>query len=119
MAEDKVKLEIEVPKKALIKHIRSEEESDKEEAEERKESKEKEQPGLASYDPKEMLKAPLESPEPVNKKPPNRHQQRVMMLGFIFILISPFLFAFINFSAFVVMALAGAFIIAFGVLVRV
>lgn len=115
MAEEKVKLEIEVPKEALIKRIRSEEKD----SQEKEEKKEEENPGVASYDPKEILKAPLESPSPVNKKPPNRHQQRVIFLGFLFILISPFLFAFVNFTAFIVIALAGAFIVAFGALVRV
>lgn len=111
--EEKVKLEIEVPKKALLKRALGKSASEKED----KEEKEKE--GAASYESSEILKAAIEPPEPADKKPLNRHQLRVILLGFVLVLISLFLLVFVNFTAFVVMALAGAFIIAFGALVRV
>lgn len=118
MAKDeKVKLEIEVPKKALLKRALDKEGEEKEGKDEDEEGEEEEK--AVSYEPSELLKAAVETPEPADKKPPDRHQLRVIILGFVLVIISLILLVIINFTAFVVMALAGAFIIAFGALVRV
>lgn len=114
--EEKVKLEIEVPKKALLKRALAGSGSERNEKEDnRKHTEEK----PAGYEPSELLKAAIEVPDPADKRPPNPHQLRVMLMGLTLVVISLVLLVIINFTAFVVMALAGAFIIAFGALVRV
>lgn len=121
MAKDeKVKLEIEVSKKALLKRALDKEGQGKEGKDKKDEDEEgEEEEKVVSYEPSELLKAAVETPEPADKKPPDRHQLRVIILGFVLVIISLILLVIINFTAFVVMALAGAFIIAFGALVRV
>lgn len=113
MAEDKVRLEIEVPRKDLRRFAQR-----KKRDEPKEESEDKDKKEIGGYEPAEILKAPLEPPEPSDKKPPNRHQQRVIFFGFAFVLLSPLLL-FVSLVAFIVLALAGAGIVAFGSLVRV
>lgn len=113
-AEETVKIEIEVPKEQV--KIEGKPITD---AKTPPDKKGKERPGIASYDPLEIAKAPLEAPEPINKERPNRHQQRVMLFGFILVMVAPILIVLFNFTAGIVMAITGAAVIAFGALVKV
>lgn len=97
--DEKVKVELELPKEQVSV----------EPAEKKPE---------ASYKTSDIVKAPLEPPEPKSKAPPNAHQRAVMIFGFAMIAVSLVLWPVASFTVFVAVAIAGAAVIAFGTLVR-
>ncbi len=100
-ADEKVKVELELPK-------------DQVSVEPAEDDKPK-----ASYEPRDVLKAAVEPPEPKAKAPPNRHQKLVMVFGFALVAASLLLWPLIGLTVFVAVAVTGAAVIAFGTLVRI
>lgn len=115
MAEDeeeaKVKLEVEVPASDIS--VKNPKNSSKEKPEE-----DKDPTTIAGYKPEDILAAPMEKPEPQDKRPPNIHQKRVMLLGFTVVGISIFVWAAFGFIVGVGVAMAGALVVAASVLIR-
>lgn len=118
--EDKKRPAREHARKAAAK-AQEAEEMEKEAKEKEKKKEEKEEGGfeIAGYKPGEIAKAPLEPPEPKDKKAPNKHQRRVIIFGFILIVIGFILWPLIAFAVGAVFAVAGALVVAFGALVRI
>lgn len=113
MAEDeepKVKLEVEVPASQL---------KDAKVIEPMPKKEEKDEPTIAGYKPEDLLSAPVEKPKPVDKRPPNIHQKRVIMLGFIIISAGILFGAALGFVVGISLALAGAFIVVVSVFLRI
>lgn len=79
----------------------------------------KEESTVAGYKPEEVVKAPAEPPEPVDKSPPNTHQRKVIYFGLALIVASILIWPIFNFFVAVGVALAGGAAIAFGSLIRV
>lgn len=129
-SEEKVKVELELPKsgvsiepagneaeerKARLKK-RAQEREKKKEEEKKKEDDSKE---VGGYKVSDIAKAPVEPPEPENKKGPNVHQKRVVAFGFAIAIASLVLWPLIGFWYFVAVAIAGAVVVAFGTFFRI
>lgn len=145
--EEKIRIELEVPKKQVqIESISSEpspEEPKKarQEAQEQKKAAEKkvkeakeitersqkkeeksdesEEGSVASYKPSEIAKAPVDTPEPEDKRGPNSHQKTIISFGIALAVASIALWPLFSFWIFVAVAVAAAAVVAFGSLVRV
>jgi len=142
--DEKIKIELEVPKdevhigsvssvseasateerlkkkaKAAEKKQKQAEDKIQELEEKQKKLKESQKTTVAGYEPSEIAKAPVEPPEPKDKKPPNAHQKAIIIFGFVLVGLSIILWPLFNFALFLGVAVAGAAIIAFGTLVRV
>lgn len=109
MADEKVKIELEVPKSEVS--IKPAKKAKKLEPEDKKE--------VAGYELGEVAKAPLEPPEPKDKKGPSIHQKRVVIFGFALAAASLILWPLFSFWVFVAVAAAGALVVAYGTFVRI
>lgn len=107
--EPKVKLEVEIPASQLKNARVSEAPKDESEKE----------PTIAGYKPEDLLSAPVEKPEPADKRPPNVHQKRVIMLGLILVVAAILFGVALGAVVGVSLAMAGAFIIVVSVFVRI
>lgn len=120
MAEDKVKLQIEVPKEQLEKVVGEPAATAKtEEPAEKSKTERKEEPEVAGYKASQIAKAPLEPPEPESKAAPNPHQRRLIIFGCAIVLAGLLLWPLASFAIGLTVAIAGAAVVAFGTLVRI
>jgi phosphate starvation-inducible protein PhoH len=148
MAEDKVKIQLEVPKEQIkvaadsppspselvekekqlqqketqLKHAEKKLEAKIEEKVEEKIKEKDEEPAsptIAGYKAEDILKAPIETPEPEDKRPPNSHQKKVITFGLGVIVAAIFIGPLLNFSMALALALAGAATVVFATFVRV
>lgn len=142
--DEKVKLELELPKdeaniepqpetlkraqklgeahekvKQKMKEVEEKEEKLKQKEKELAKKEEEEETTVAGYKPAEIAKAPLEPPEPEDKKAPSSHQRRVMVFGLALVALGIVLWPLISFGFGLALAIAGAAVIAFATLVRV
>lgn len=127
--EEKIRIKLEVPKKEVqIESISSEpgsEESKKtaeetvDKQEEDKKKTEEKESTIAGYKPSEIAKAPVDTPEPEDKRGPNSRQKTLIIFGLALAAASVILWPLFSFWIFVPVAIAGAAVVAFGSLVRV
>lgn len=115
--EEKIKIELEVPKKDIkVESVSSEPSVSKKPKEDKKQETEN---TIAGYKPSEIAKAPLEPPKPEDKKGPSRRQKFGVIAGSALVAAGLILWPFFNFAIFICAAFAGAAIVAFSSLVRV
>ncbi|HET9721845.1 MAG TPA: hypothetical protein VFP32_02335 [Candidatus Saccharimonadales bacterium] len=129
-SEDKVKVQLEIPREEVDLHIdheakekkaseEKESEDEEDSDEDKSESSDKHQDTkIAGYKAGEIAKAPVEPPEPENKAGPNKRQRRVLIFGFIAVAIGALLWPIFNFLTGMLIAACGAVAISYGVLVR-
>jgi len=121
-SEEKIKIELEVPKSEIqVESISSgsDSEESKEKAAESTKEKGDSEHTVAGYKPSEIAKAPAETPEPEDKRGPNSHQKTVITFGIALALASIALWPLFSFWIFVAVAVAGGAVVAFGSFVRV
>ncbi|HET9850463.1 MAG TPA: hypothetical protein VFP35_02450 [Candidatus Saccharimonadales bacterium] len=122
-----VKIELELPKEAVsiegdeLKIKQTECEDKKEDEEKEKEESEGEkksgkEPGILGYKTSELAKIPAEAPEPTSKKPANPTQTKIILTGFIVIIIGIACWVFLPFFIGLAIAIAGAVLIIIGTL---